>query len=97
MVVKTLYIGDGDMNLNELRQTTIEIPEDILIQHVEQPLLHLVEFVYSGYTQNVTSDDFFDKGAILCPTIECVDQVNEFILSLIHEEKVSYLSSDTNF
>ena len=68
-----LHIGDGDMDLNELGQATIEIPEDILILHVQQPLLQLVEFVYPGYMQNLTSNGFFDDGEILCPTTECVD------------------------
>jgi len=39
--------------------------------------------------------DFFDDGAILCPTIDSVEQVNEFILSLIPGEEQIYLSSDT--
>jgi len=41
-----------------------------------------------------TSDEFFGDGAILCPTIECVDEVNEFILSFIPGEEISYLSLD---
>jgi len=32
-----LHIGDGDMNLNKLGQATIEILEDILILHIQQP------------------------------------------------------------
>ena len=90
-----LHIGDGDMDLNELGRATIEIPQDILILNVEQPLLHLVEFVYPGYIQNLNSDGFFDDGAILCPTTECVDQVHDFILILIPGEEVTYLSSDS--
>ena len=34
-----LHIGDGDMELNELGQGMIEIPEENLILDVEQPLL----------------------------------------------------------
>jgi len=86
-----LHIGDGDMELNELGQGSIEIPEEILILDVEQPLLHLVDFVYPSYINNVTCDGSFDDGAILCPTIECVDQVNESILSLIPGYEVTYL------
>ena len=78
-----LHIGDGDMDLNELRHATIKIPEYILILHVQQLLLQLVEFFYPCNMQNLSSNEFFDDGAILCPTKKCVDQVNEFILSLI--------------
>jgi len=44
-----LQIGDGDMNLNEVGEATIEIPEEILIENTEQPLLNFVEFVYPSY------------------------------------------------
>jgi len=37
----------------------------------------------------------FDARAIFCPTIEYVEQVNDFILSLINGEEKTYLSSDT--
>jgi len=90
-----LHIGDGDMELNELGQGMIEILEENLILDVEQPLLQLVEFVYPSYINNVTSDGSFDDGAILCPITECVDQVNEFILSLIPGSEITYLSSDS--
>jgi len=83
------------MELNDLGQATFEIPQDILILNVDQPLLHLVEFVYPGYMQNLSSDGFFYDGAILCPTTECVEKVNKFILFLIPGKEVSYLSSDT--
>jgi len=78
-----LHIEDGDMELNELGQGSIEIPKEILILDVEQPLLQLVDFVYPSCINNVTCDGSFDNGAILCPTTKCVDQLNEFILSLI--------------
>jgi len=45
----------------------------------------------------VTSARSFDDGAILCLTTECIDQVNEFILSLIPKEEISYLCSDIHF
>ena len=64
-------------------------------KRIEQPLLQLVEFVYPTYINNLTSDGSFDDGVVLCPTIECVDQVNEFILSLIPGSEVTYLSSDS--
>ena len=43
----------------------------------------------------MTCDGSFDDGAILCPTTKCVDQVNEFILSLLPGYEVTYLSSDS--
>jgi len=42
----------------------------------------------------MTSPGYFEYGTILCPTIESVEQVNDFILSLLSVEEITYLSSD---
>jgi len=38
------------------------------------------------------SPEYFEDEAILCPTTESVEQVNDFILCA---EEITYLSSDT--
>jgi len=88
-------IGDGNMNFNESGEANISIPTDLLIQESETPLLSLVKFVYVGLIENIMNPGFFDDGAILFPTIDSVEQVNDFILSLIPGEEQIYLSSDT--
>ena len=90
-----LKIGDGNMNFNESGETKILIPTDLLIPESETPLLSLVKFVYGGLIENIMNPGFFDDGAIVCPTIDSVEQVNDFILSLIPGEEQIYLSSDT--
>jgi len=90
-----LKIGDANMNLNENGEANISIPTDLLIQESETPLLSLVKFVYDGLIENITTLGFFDDDTILCPTIDSLEQVNDFILSSISGEEQSYLSSDT--
>jgi len=90
-----LKIGDGNMNFNESGEANISIPTDLLILESETPLLSLMKFVYGGLIENIMNPGFFDDGAILCPTIDSVEQVNDFILSLIPGEEQIYLSSDT--
>ena len=41
--------------------------------------------------------DFLDDGAILCPRIECIEQVNDVMLSFINNEEITYLSSKTPY
>jgi len=84
------------MNLKEIGENMIEIPKHLLIEHSDSPLLSLVEFVYPKFLDNMSNANYFDDGAILCPTTECVDQINEFILCLMPEEEVTYLSSDSS-
>jgi len=58
-------------------------------------LLALVHFVYPQNVLNSICQTLFDDATILCPTIEAVEEVNDFILSLIDGEERTYLSSDT--
>jgi len=73
-----LKIGDGNMNFNESGEANISIPTDLLIQESETPLVSLVKFVYGGLIENIMNPGFFDDDAILCPTIDSVEQVNDF-------------------
>jgi len=70
-----LKIGDGDIYLNENGKGNLEIPKHLLIENTESPLLSsLVKFVYPEFKLNMTSSEFFDHGAILCPIIESIEQ-----------------------
>ena len=73
-----LKIGDRNMNLNESGEVNISIPINLLIQESETPLLSFVKFVYGGLIDNIMTLGFFDDDAILCPTIDSVEQVNDF-------------------
>jgi len=44
-----LQIGNGDMNLNEVREGIIKIPQDLLIENIEQPSRNLIEFFYPDF------------------------------------------------
>ncbi|XP_057444595.1 uncharacterized protein LOC130736832 [Lotus japonicus] len=78
-----LKIGDGDFESNERGESDIEIPEDLLIQDSENPLLDLVDFAYPNLVQNMKTEKFFEERCILCPTLECVEKVNYFMLDLL--------------
>ena len=39
--------------------------------------------------------DFFQERGILAPTLEAVDHVNEFLLSLVPGDEKEYISSDS--
>jgi len=66
-----------------------------LIEATETPLLSLVNFVYPNFFTNMICSGYFEDGAILCPTTESVEQVNDFILSLLSAQEITYLSLDT--
>lgn len=78
-----LRIGDGSKESNENDESEVEIPGDLLINDSENPLKSLVEFTYPNILQNFTNTQFYEERAILAPTLESVENVNDFILSLI--------------
>jgi len=87
-----MKIGNGETNLNENGEGIIYIPEDLLIQKSDSPLLSLVHFVYPQNVLNSICQTFFDDATILCLTIEVVEEVNDFILSSIDGEEKMYRS-----
>ncbi|XP_057425954.1 uncharacterized protein LOC130719345 [Lotus japonicus] len=89
-----LKIGDGDFESNERGESDIEIPEDLLIQNSENPLLDLVDFAYPNLVHNMKTEFFLEERCILCPTLECVEKVNYFMLDLLPGNTTEYLSSD---
>jgi len=68
----------------------------ILVEKTNSPLLSLVQFMYPQFFSNIMSPSFSfsDDRTILCPTIEYVEQVNDFIPSLINGEEKTYLSQN---
>ncbi|XP_068475268.1 uncharacterized protein [Phaseolus vulgaris] len=86
-----LKIGDGQIGLNENGECVVETPHDLLIEPTE-PLLSLVNFVYPNLLTDMMSPRYFEDVAILCPTTESIEQVNDFILSLLSGKEITYLS-----
>ena len=61
----------------------------------DKPLVSLVDFVYSNILENLSVPNFFEERGILAPTLEIVEEVNEFMLSLIPRDEKYYFSSDS--
>jgi ATP-dependent DNA helicase PIF1 len=90
-----LDIGDGVHEADDNGESEIEIPKDLCILEGTDPLRHLIQFVYPDIVQNIQNTHFFEDQAVLAPTLDIVEQVNDFVLSLIPGESKEYLSSDT--
>ncbi|XP_074309160.1 uncharacterized protein LOC141643761 [Silene latifolia] len=90
-----LKIGDGlvgDPNDGDA-EVDIEFPDDLLIQHVTNPIASLVDITYPDLQNRLWDPNYLQERAILAPTHEIVEDVNDYVLSLIHEEERIYLSS----
>lgn len=67
----------------------------MLIGQGPDPLLELVKFAYPDLVANLENDSYFQERAILAPTLESVEQVNNYMLSKLPGVEREYLSYDT--
>lgn len=90
-----LRVGDGELGSSIDGENIIELPEEILIQHADDPLAAITESTYPSINDNFWDPKFFEERAILAPTHDVVEKVNEYMLSLIPGDEKIYLSSDS--
>jgi ATP-dependent DNA helicase PIF1 len=91
-----LDIGDGKVGKSHDGESTVEIPSDLLVHCLDKnPIGDIVEVVYPNLLSNMFVPGFFEDKAILAPTLEVVDKINDYVLSLIPGEFKEYLSCDT--
>jgi len=90
-----LSIGDDNDASDENGEMKVEIPEDLLISDTTNPLISLIDFVYPSLNGKLGDPLFFHERGILAPTLDLVEHVNEYMMSLIPGEEKEYLSSDS--
>ena len=67
----------------------------MLINNSGDPIASIVNSTYPSLLENMSDISFFQDRAILTPTIDIVDSLNNYILSMIPGEKKTYLSVDS--
>ncbi|XP_076928486.1 uncharacterized protein LOC143592460 [Bidens hawaiensis] len=90
-----LDLGEGNIGGSNDGDAVIEIPNDLLILDSADPIYDLIDFVYPSILQNFNNTVFFQERAILAPTNEVVDEINDRLLSMFPGDSKEYLSSDS--
>ncbi|XP_057429576.1 uncharacterized protein LOC130722762 [Lotus japonicus] len=90
-----LQVGYDTMNTIDDAQTMIEIPPYLLIEESYDHVLSLVNFSYPKMIANMKNHPFFEERAILAPTLESVEHVNNFMSSMVLGNEREYLSFDS--
>jgi len=73
----------------------VEIPDDLLIHSSGDHIASIVDCIYPSILTNTHDPTFFELRAILTPKNGIVDEINEYVMSLIPGEEKTYLSSDS--
>ncbi|GJV60973.1 ATP-dependent DNA helicase PIF1-like protein [Tanacetum coccineum] len=90
-----LKVGDrvlGEANDGEVE---IDIPEEIQINEADDPVASIIDFTYPNILSHINDPTYFQEKAILAPTNEVVDTINEHLLNSFPSEEMVYLSCDS--
>ncbi|MCH85448.1 helicase-like protein, partial [Trifolium medium] len=90
-----LKVGEGKLAVPNDGYAEVEIPKELLILDYDEPIPAIVESTYPNLTDHYKSQHFLQSRAILASTIEVVDQINNYVLSLIPGESQDYHSCDS--
>ncbi|KAK9724272.1 hypothetical protein RND81_05G060200 [Saponaria officinalis] len=75
-------------------EVILELPDEILIKNTRDPIASIVASTYPSLETQLGNSQYFQERAILAPTHDIVELVNDYVLSLIPGEEKIYLSSD---
>uniref|UniRef100_A0A0D3CZU4 ATP-dependent DNA helicase n=2 Tax=Brassica oleracea TaxID=3712 RepID=A0A0D3CZU4_BRAOL len=92
-----LDIGDGKIGDGNDGESLIDIPEEFLILDAKDPIEAISSAVYGDATSLHQNNEakFFQERAILCPTNDDVNMINQHMLDKLHGEEKKILSSDS--
>lgn len=89
-----LNVGDGKLGGPNEGEVSIDVPEDILTDSADDPIAFIIQYTYPNMLDNIHDPTYFQEKAILAPTNELVDTINEHLLANFPGEEMVYLSCD---
>ncbi|GJT01348.1 ATP-dependent DNA helicase PIF1-like protein [Tanacetum coccineum] len=90
-----LNIENGKIGGKNDGEANVEFHDDMLIMDSDDHIGSIIHETYLDLLHNIYDPDYFQERAILAPTHELVDMINDKMLSLIHGDEKTYNSSDT--
>ncbi|GJY56098.1 ATP-dependent DNA helicase PIF1-like protein [Tanacetum coccineum] len=91
---KVVLFG-GDFRQILPAESTIVFPDEMLIPESDDYVGSIIDQTYPQLVQNLWNSTFFQERAILAPTHEVVDMINECMMGLIPWDETLYESSDS--
>ncbi|KAF1881881.1 hypothetical protein Lal_00038523 [Lupinus albus] len=90
-----LKVGDGKLSEPNDGCVEVDIPDKLLILNFDNSIEAIVSSTYPDLHLHYNDEQFLQCRAILASTIDVVDQINEYVLSIIPGEEKEYLSSNS--
>nr|KAJ0200517.1 hypothetical protein LSAT_V11C600318980 [Lactuca sativa] len=90
-----LKIGEGNIGGPNDGEAEVEFPEDVIVRSTGDHIHSIVSTIYPSFENHLDDPSYFQDKAILVPTNEEVDAINDYMLGLMKDEGKTYLSSDS--
>ncbi|XP_020872716.1 ATP-dependent DNA helicase PIF1-like [Arabidopsis lyrata subsp. lyrata] len=91
-----LAVGDGRISEPNDGEALIDIPEELLITEADNPIESITLEIYGDPAKLKEKDaKFFQKRAILAPTNEDVNTINQYLLEKLDGDAMLFLSADS--
>ena len=85
-------VGDGIIGDENDGYVTIEIPQELLITEYNDPIHSIISSTFPDLSHHHNDPEYFQTRAILASTNETVQQVNDYMLTMIPSNHiVNYL------
>ncbi|CAH9098981.1 unnamed protein product [Cuscuta epithymum] len=90
-----LKIGDGVLGDGDDGESMVDIPEEFIAPMADDPIEAIVKITYPDFEMHCNDVSYLNSRAILAPTIDERDMINDYMLGLTLGEVKTYLSSDS--
>ncbi|XP_057744719.1 uncharacterized protein LOC130962534 [Arachis stenosperma] len=90
-----LQIGEGRIGTIINEKLLVQIPNEFLIFPSDNPIDDIINAIYPDIVRNFDDTDFFQDRAILAPTVEIVEEINDHIVQLLPGTEKEHLSADS--
>ncbi|KAL3639576.1 hypothetical protein CASFOL_017483 [Castilleja foliolosa] len=88
-------IGDGAIGNDVDGAFNVQIPENMLIRDNGDPIDSLAQVIYPNIEERIDDPKYLQHRAILAPTLDVVDVVNEYMIEKMSGDCHKYYSSNT--
>ena len=83
-------IGEGVDGFNE-----VSILNSLLLPQTSDPIRAVVEATYPFLLDNLANNSYFNNRAILAPTLDMVNEINQYMCALLPGEQMEFTSNDS--
>ncbi|XP_031095120.1 uncharacterized protein LOC115999410 [Ipomoea triloba] len=88
-------IGDGTMGGPNDGYANVQIPNEMLLPSTGDHIVTIVDSIFPMFKEGCCQQEYMESRAILAPTLDVVNAINEYMTDLHVAESKTYLSCDT--